>query len=46
MLMIGKSSQPKAFYWSAADGMTELEFPGALSAAVPFGLTMSEKCWR
>jgi len=33
---IGKNSQPKAFYWNAVDGMTELEFPGAPALSCAF----------
>ncbi len=33
---IGKNSQPKAFYWNAAEGMTEIEFPGAPALSCAF----------
>ncbi len=33
---IGKSSQPKAFYWNATDGMTEIQFPGAPAFSCAF----------
>ncbi len=33
---VGKNSQPKAFYWNSAEGMTEIELPGAPAFSCAF----------